>query len=233
MSTSGLISVIAAALLISSGCSNSTAKDADNGTAASATAGISSADQRFAESAAASGQLEVEHAQAAQANASSGAVKDYAARLHSDHQAANQQLAALLERKNISVGDRSQRDDRGSIGARNDATTATRTGGQPTGSPSPTGTTGASGTVATTGEARDRERAGMTQPWMQATGAEFDEGYLAEQIKMHQDAIALFDQQSRIGTDPELKAFAAAQLPALREHLRQAEELQRTARKNP
>jgi predicted outer membrane protein len=102
-----------------------------------------------------------------------------------------------------------------------------------TGAANPTGTTGASGTVATTGEARDRQRAGTTYPWMHATGAVFDEGYVAEQIRMHQDAISLFEQQSNNGRDADLKGFAAAQLPTLREHLREAETLQREMRTPP
>jgi putative membrane protein len=233
MSTAGFINVIAIAAVISAGCSNSTAHDADNRRASSASGAMSSSDQMFADQATASGEREVEHANIAQANASSAAVKEYATRLLADHRAANQQLSALLANKNLATGSRQPRDDRGSIGSKDDATTATKTGGQRTGSPSATGTTGASGTVATTGEARDRERAGLTSPWMNASGAGFDEGYVAEQIKMHQEAIALFEQQSNAGTDPELKAFAAMQLPILREHLRQAEVLQRTMRSNP
>ena len=223
----------AIASLISTGCSNSKADDAGNAPASSTEARLSSADQTFAENAVASGRLEVEHARTAQANASSAAVKEYAARLLTAHTASNDQLSALLERKHISLNGDAPREKRGSIGARDDATTATKMGGSPTGASNPTGTTGASGTVATTGEARDRERAGTTYPWMQATGAAFDEGYVAEQIKAHQEAISLFEQESTNGTDADLKAFATAQLPALRDHLREAETLQRAMRTTP
>jgi putative membrane protein len=223
----------AIAALISTGCSNSKADDARTAPAALPEARVSKSDQAFAENAVGSGRLEMEHAQRAQAHASSAAVKEYAGRLLAAHTAANDQLSALLERKHIAMSNDAPREKRGSIGAKDDATTATKMGGAATGTSNPTGTTGASGTVATTGEARDRERAGTTYPWMQATGAAFDEGYIAEQIKAHQDAIALFEQQANSGTDADLKAFAAAQLPALRDHLREAETLQRAMRTTP
>ena len=93
-----------------------------------------------------------------------------------------------------------------------------------------TGTTGASGTVATTGEAIDRERAGSPEPWMNASGVAFDEGFIAAQITAHQNAIALFDQQANGGGDEDLKAFAARHLPELRDHLREAQDVQRSIR---
>jgi putative membrane protein len=216
-------------------CVNSKANDAGGGrTATAAEGGVSSADRTFVDNAVASGKTEVEHATLAESNATSQAVKDYATHLRTAHLAANDELLKILGSKGISLDDDSRgRDKRGSIGAKDDATTATKVGGRPTGSPNSTGTTGASGSVETTGEAIDRNRSSMTNPWMRAGGAAFDEGFLDAQIKMHQDAIALFNQHSSIGADPDLKAFAAKQLPELREHLRQAEDLRRTMRSNP
>ena len=73
----------------------------------------------------------------------------------------------------------------------------------------------------------------MTYPWVHETGAAFDEGFLATQVKLHQDAIALFVQETTTASDPELKAFAAKHLPALRAHLQQAQYLQRGMRQSP
>ena len=228
-----LPTTLALAALISTGCSNSKAQDVDSGPRG-ANGALTSADRAFVDNAVAAERREVEHAKLAHEQASSPAVKEYAAHLLTAHVAADQQLAEIIARKGSvlsePVGDR---DKRGSIGAKGDATTATKAGGRPSGSASPTGTTGASGTVATTGEALDRERAGMTDPWMHKTGAAFDEGFVAAQIKAHEDAIGLFHQQSTIGVDPDLKAFAAQQLPALREHLQQAQDLRRTMRQSP
>ncbi|MBK0402777.1 DUF4142 domain-containing protein [Adhaeribacter sp. BT258] len=47
----------------------------------------------------------------------------------------------------------------------------------------------------------------------------FDERYMEEQVKAHQQAIIVFENASKKETDPDLKAFAAKTLPALRMHL--------------
>ena len=228
----GVAALTATLLLLSTACSNSTADNTPTEGRAAATDGeVSGADRAFVEKAVVLGRLEIEHAKLAEARAANAAVKEYASRLLVAHVAADQELLSIMQRRHIVVADAGQQDDRrGSIGARDDATTTTKTGARQSGSPSPTGTTGASGTVVTTGEAIDRERAGMTEPWVHATGAAFDEGFLSTQVKAHQDAIALYVQQNNTGSDPELKAFAAKHLPALRAHLDQAQALQRGMR---
>ena len=231
----GVAALTAMVLLLSTACSNSTADSTSSENREAATdAEVCRADRAFVESAVSAGRLEIEHAKLAEARSTTGAVKEYASRLLEAHVAADQELLSIVQRKQISLADTAAHDPRrGSIGAKDDATTATKTGVRPPGSPNATGTTGASGTVATTGEAIDRERAGMTYPWAQETGAAFDEGFLATQVKLHQDAIALFVEQTNTGSDPELKAFAAKHLPELRAHLQQAQELQRGMRQSP
>jgi putative membrane protein len=54
------------------------------------------------------------------------------------------------------------------------------------------------------------------------TGAEFDRAYMRQMVKDHQEAISLYQRQSTRGTMPDLRSFAAATLPALREHLTMA-----------
>ena len=215
-------------------CSNSNARGSGTTPARGAGDTVSRPDQAFAENAVVSGRREVEHGTLAAERSANAAVKQYAAHLVTEHTASNDELMSILQRKQITLTDWSQqRDRRGSIQSKDDATTLTKRGGPPTGSPSATGTTGASGGVETTGEALDRARAGTTYPWMQEAGAPFDDGFLASQIKFHEDAIALFHQQTRIGGDPELKAFADKHLPLLREHLRQAQELRRSLNEKP
>jgi putative membrane protein len=51
------------------------------------------------------------------------------------------------------------------------------------------------------------------------SGAEFDRAYAKQMVKNHQEAVSLFQRESARGTHSELKAFAAATLPALQEHL--------------
>lgn len=63
--------------------------------------------------------------------------------------------------------------------------------------------------------------------WTSQTGAAFDKAFIDAQVSAHQDAIALFEKQSKEGSDKEMKAFAAKQLPGLRVHLKQAQDLQK------
>jgi putative membrane protein len=44
-------------------------------------------------------------------------------------------------------------------------------------------------------------------------------------VKDHDSAVALFEKESRSGSDPELKAWAGKTLPVLREHQKQARDL--------
>jgi putative membrane protein len=46
-----------------------------------------------------------------------------------------------------------------------------------------------------------------------------DDRFMAEQIRMHRDAISLFRAQSSSGVDPELRQYARDQLPHLEHHL--------------
>jgi putative membrane protein len=199
----------------------------DSQTAKSGT--VTSADTEFVQKAAAAGRMEVEHGKMAASKASNTQVKAYANTLVKDHTSANQQLMAIAKRKNIEIADQ-QTHGRGSQmagGSASTTTTATKSGANRTATSGTTGTTGASGGVPTTGEARDRQASGMahTEPWMSATGAAFDRGFIEAQVKAHQDAVALFEQQANGGSDNDLKAFAQKQLPGLRNHLKQAQDL--------
>ena len=191
---------------------------------------VTSADQEFVQKAAAAGRMEVEHGKTAAAKASNAQVKAYGKMLVKDHTAANQQLLAIAKRKNIAIADHSTQERASHMTGGSAATTTsdTKSGANRTATSGTTGTTGASGGVATTGEARDRQAKGSahTEPWMSSTGATFDRGFIEAQVKAHQDAIALFETQVNGGGDAELKAFAQKQLPGLRNHLKQAQDLQ-------
>jgi putative membrane protein len=47
----------------------------------------------------------------------------------------------------------------------------------------------------------------------------FDRAYLAEVVKHHEKAIGDFDEALKTSSDPEIKAFVAKYLPAMRSHL--------------
>jgi putative membrane protein len=53
-------------------------------------------------------------------------------------------------------------------------------------------------------------------------GAEFDRAYMTNMVEDHEKDVKAFEQEAQSGQDPEVKAWAAKQLPTLREHLSQA-----------
>ena len=53
-------------------------------------------------------------------------------------------------------------------------------------------------------------------------GAQFDREFLRYQVMHHEKDVAAFNLQAKEGQDPDLKAFAAKQLPVLKEYLQQA-----------
>jgi putative membrane protein len=57
------------------------------------------------------------------------------------------------------------------------------------------------------------------------TGKEFDRAYDQMQLHAHEEAVALFEQYSQTGDNPDLKAWAAKTLPHLKEHLAMAKKL--------
>ena len=54
---------------------------------------------------------------------------------------------------------------------------------------------------------------------MTTSGSFDDDRYIADQIRAHRDAIALYRSEATGGTDPELRQFARDQLPTLEHHL--------------
>jgi putative membrane protein len=60
------------------------------------------------------------------------------------------------------------------------------------------------------------------------SGTDFDKAYLDKMVDAHEDAVDLFDKESRHAKDPELQAFASKMLPKLREHQQHARSLEQT-----
>jgi putative membrane protein len=55
------------------------------------------------------------------------------------------------------------------------------------------------------------------------SGAEFDRAYIQDMVKDHNEDIAEFSKEANGGHDPDIRKFASATLPTLREHLKLAE----------
>ena len=51
------------------------------------------------------------------------------------------------------------------------------------------------------------------------SGATFDKSYIKAMVKDHEKDVAEFRREAKGGQDPDAKAFAAATLPTLKEHL--------------
>ncbi len=60
----------------------------------------------------------------------------------------------------------------------------------------------------------------------QLAGSDFDEAFVKQQVQDYQQDIQKFKKESSQGQNPELKAYAADSLPTLQEHLRIAQALQ-------
>ncbi|HEV8062738.1 MAG TPA: DUF4142 domain-containing protein [Gemmataceae bacterium] len=56
------------------------------------------------------------------------------------------------------------------------------------------------------------------------TAQEFDRTYMEGQLKAHEAAVKLFENESRSGQDAALKSWAGKTLPTLQEHLQMAKE---------
>lgn len=58
-----------------------------------------------------------------------------------------------------------------------------------------------------------------------AEGPEFDAGFMRQVVREHEAALELFERESQNGKDADIKAWATATLPTLRDHLREAREI--------
>ena len=56
-------------------------------------------------------------------------------------------------------------------------------------------------------------------------GGAFDRAYAQAMVQDHQEDLRVYQAEAQNGTDPDVKAFAARQVPILQEHLRMAQRL--------
>ena len=57
------------------------------------------------------------------------------------------------------------------------------------------------------------------------SGAQFDQAYAKAMVEDHEEAVALFEAQTKNGRDAAVKEFASKTLPKLRDHLEMARKL--------
>ncbi len=56
-------------------------------------------------------------------------------------------------------------------------------------------------------------------------GSQFDQAYMADMVKDHQDEVQSYQQAQKSITDPEIKAYIDQTLPILQSHLQSAQKL--------
>ena len=77
---------------------------------------------------------------------------------------------------------------------------------------------------ATISNTLDAEHQAMLDELSALNGKEFERKFHADQVKGHDDAIALFERYSKNADDPDIKAFANRLLPTLRTHRKHLDE---------
>jgi putative membrane protein len=73
--------------------------------------------------------------------------------------------------------------------------------------------------------AMDAEHQKKIDQLKKLSGEQLDDAYDRMQVEAHQEAIKLFEAYAQNGDNPDLKAWAAKTLPALKEHLSHAQKL--------
>jgi putative membrane protein len=68
----------------------------------------------------------------------------------------------------------------------------------------------------------DPEHTAIKERLRELGGPEFDRLYIVTMVRDHAQAVAQFEAEARGGGDADVKAFAARQLPTIREHLAHA-----------
>ena len=154
---------------------------------------------------------EIRMGQLAQRNGSSAQVKQYGARLVSDHQAADQKVVALAKQLRIALPQergqmsgapfRSSDDRPGYMGRRDSTADSTTLQSYTPSSPQP----------------GDRLRS--------LRGAAFDTACANAMVDAHNQAIGLLELAQGQAQHEELRSLIASTLPALREHLQIAQSL--------
>jgi putative membrane protein len=65
----------------------------------------------------------------------------------------------------------------------------------------------------------------------QKTGKDFDKAYINQMVDDHKKVIGMFEDESKNGSDADIKAFADSTLPTLRMHLEKAQECHKMMKK--
>jgi putative membrane protein len=73
--------------------------------------------------------------------------------------------------------------------------------------------------------ALDKEHADVVAKLTAMSGADFDKEYMKTMVADHDKTVALFETESKDGKDADMKNWATAKLPTLKDHQKMAKEL--------
>lgn len=68
----------------------------------------------------------------------------------------------------------------------------------------------------------------LIAPLHKLKGSAFDHQYIADMVKGHTEAIAIYQKEAQDAQDPDLKTYAQQTLPVLQKHLSGAKDLQKS-----
>jgi len=71
----------------------------------------------------------------------------------------------------------------------------------------------------------DKKHQDLMNQLTKSQGAQFDRRYMRQMVQDHEEAVKLFERESKDGNDAALKQFAATALPILRDHLKMARDV--------
>lgn len=74
-------------------------------------------------------------------------------------------------------------------------------------------------------ERMDKKHQDMAKKFGDLERSRFDKEFLTSQVKDHEEAVKLFERETKDGKDEDLRAFAKKHLPHLKEHLKMAQDL--------
>jgi putative membrane protein len=74
-------------------------------------------------------------------------------------------------------------------------------------------------------ETMDKKHQDLRTRLTKAQGAQFDRLFMRQMVQDHEEAVKLFERESKDGKDAALKQYAANTLPALQAHLKMAKEI--------
>ena len=82
----------------------------------------------------------------------------------------------------------------------------------------------------TAAEKMDSKHTELRDKLAKMTGAAFDHAFMEGMVKDHEEAVKLFETQSKDGQDAALKSWAGNKLPALKKHLKMAQDIAKTVK---